>query len=177
MFKFGMLDHVCLFTPPSVEKVGQKAFDRCAFTRILSFPLNTTPQQIGDRAFDYCDTFFKINHQITKYGKFMRGGGNKVGIPCTNGEVKQSIIDLCHNHPTLHRSSLSTDVSAQTINDCILVHGRHAAYTIDHDGMTPLHLLAINPYVDLGAIMTCFDTNMSAVFELDSRGGVVHWTT
>ena len=36
--------------------------------------------------------------------------------------------------------------------------------------MTPLHILAMNPYADSGAILACFGANMNAVFVGDSRG-------
>ncbi len=38
----------------------------------------------------------------------------------------------------------------------------------DHNGMTPLHILALNPYADSGSLVACFEANMNAVFEDDN---------
>ena len=48
-------------------------------------------------------------------------------------------------------------------------HGHVAATITDHDGMTPLHVLSINPDADGGAIMACFCANMGALFVGDNR--------
>ncbi len=112
--------------------------------------------------------------------------------------IHQAIIDFFRNNtPPLHKACLDTNVTSLSIHDCIRhnfaseVEDRsetlssassstltatiaRAASTTDHNAMTPLHILAINPYVCAGSgsspILACLHLNMNVAFMADESG-------
>ncbi len=141
-----------LFLPSSLRKIGQSAFYDCSSLRILPLPQDMDPRNIGCLTFFHCETFFRTT-QIQSHPRYA------------------SIVDFYGNRiPPLHKACLQINVSTQTIHDCILTHGPIVASIIDHDGMTPLHILAMNPHADSGTIIACFEAEMSCAFLGDSRG-------
>ncbi len=112
---------ICLeamFISPTIEKIGDFAFSYCRNMRIISLPPNMTTQQIGERAFiqnAFIHTAF--NRIIENYSICQDGKDS-------SEEVHQSIIDFCRDgQPPLHKVCLATNVSPQTIHDCITTHG------------------------------------------------------
>ena len=150
-----------LFLPSSLEKIEWWAFRRCNNIRILSLPLDIDISQMGRAMIDGCHTFFATTriqrYQWTSY------------ILTNQNEVHESIIGFYSNQPPLHQACLDTNITALTINNFIRTHGTAGASITDHDGMTPLHILAMNPHADAGTILACFGANMNAAFASDSR--------
>ncbi len=83
----------------------------------------------------------------------------------------------------MHKMCLDSNVTAQLIRDFIRENEnesededgsastiRTATTCTEHEEMSPLHIIAMNPYADPGAVMTCFDTNMDAAFVRDNEG-------
>ncbi len=154
-----------IFIPPSVEEISEYAFCQCRNMRLLSLPQNITPQQIGIRAFLNCcrvyqDSTTQFLQDAQRYSAMNQ---------YYDDNIDPFIIDHCHNQPPLHQACLDTEVSAQAIKDCIQTHGSHVAHAVDDNGMAPLHILALNPYVDSGSLVACFEANMNAVFENDNE--------
>merc|ERR1712038_1731781 len=107
-----------------------------------------------------------------------------------NNVIHQNILDFYRSLPSLHQVCLDINVTAQSIHECIADtsnsndgSGTAAPTNIvaDHDGMTPLHILAMNPYSDSGSIIAaaCFHSDhvmanstmpTCAVFIKDRRG-------
>ncbi len=87
--------------------------------------------------------------------------------------MNEALLEFYHNLPPLHQECLDTNVSAQSIRQCIVTHGKAAAYdTASYGGgMTPMHILALNPHANTLAINACFESNMGAVLERFSDGG------
>ncbi len=155
-----------LFFPPTIEKIDSKAFGLCPELRILPLhaPINMDIVEVGEWILFECDNFFNIFCQIQRYQEddFNR---------CINKEeVHQSIVEFYHNLHPLHKTCLSTDVSESTISASILDNGAASVLITDHNGMTPLHILTMNPHADSGAITACFTADMSAIFLTDNRG-------
>ncbi len=216
-----------VFLPSSIKEIHGLAFNGCTNLRIISIPQNITVDQIGICAIVGCDTLFRIT-RLPSY-KF----DDRLHHQCSvinNDEVHQAIIDFYQNLPPLHKVCLDTDVTAQSIRQCILHHGPQVAYIThfgrgvdqitatcmhipinshhwyrslffscipclkrtsvqvveqqrllphsednessnNHDDdscrniMTPMHILALNPHADTGAILTVFRANMAAMIE------------
>ncbi len=155
-----------VFLPSSIKTIGDGAFEECTNLRILSIPQTIDVGKIGERIIEKCDTFFRIT-QIPPY-MYERNNNASTIIINNNDQVHQAIIDFNHtNLPPLHKVCLSTNVTAQSIRQCIDAHGIAAAYNTEYgDGtMTPMHILALNPHADTGAILTLFHANMIAIFQ------------
>ncbi len=84
--------------------------------------------------------------------------------------VHQAIVDFHLNLPPLHKVCMDTNVSAQTIYECITNYGTRAALDTAYGGMTPMQILVLNPHTTTGAIIELLHSNMSAVFERYSSG-------
>jgi len=133
-----------LFLPSGLEEIQELAFSKCSKIRILSLPLDISIEQFGAGIIDGCHSFFE-----TPYGYFP---------PCRQyrdqvRRVHRAILDLYRNQPNLHKICLRTNVSAQAIIECTQKYGSAIASVTDHNGMTPLHILAINPHGNFAQIM------------------------
>ncbi len=144
-----------VFIPPNIEIIDWETFSSCTRLRVLSLPPNLTVRQIGKRAFLGCNAL----QRFLNYDYDLREDNSE--------EIHQSILDFCRNQPPLHQVCLDTNVTAQTIHECVDEHGPAPAFTIDHNGMTPLHILAINPYATTGSILACLDLNIHAAVVRD----------
>ncbi len=150
-----------LFLPQSLEKIDAAAFAGCDNLRIL--PLSSYIES-AEMVIHGCDTLLDLT-QTSEYA-FEEDTRDIIN----NDEVHQSVIDFYNNLPPLHRTCLDPAVNAFTIHACIDTHGLGTAAIRDHDGMMPLHILAMNPHADVGAIGACFRANMTAAFARDNRG-------
>ncbi len=81
--------------------------------------------------------------------------------------INQAIIRFYVQIPPMHKTCLSTDVSSQTIHTCFRTYGPVTAFMTDHDGMTPLHILTMNPHATPASILTCLNLNINAAFMRD----------
>lgn len=159
------LECLCLhsvFLPPSIKKIGDRAFGGCENMRILSVPqsiaMNTS--QIGKGFLQGCFDYFNMT-KIPYDEEDWESWDN-------NEEIKESFMNFHRNLHPLYQVCMDFDVSAQSIRECIATHGPAAAYSTDYgDGMTPMHILVLNPQAadDAGAILTLFHANMSAILE------------
>ncbi len=150
-----------IFLPPSIEKIEAAAFADCTSIRILRLHSNI---EMAETTLIDCDTLFETT-QIEGYifeltiGQLVNADG-----------VLQSVIDFYNNLPLLHQTCLGTGIHAQAIDDCVDAHGPDTVSRRDHDGMTPLHILAMNPHAEIGVIGACFRLNLNAAFMKDNRG-------
>lgn len=156
-----------IFLPSSLEDIEYGAFFNCMNIRILPLPFSIGIQQMRNRIIDRRSSFFHIT-QIQPY-IHRRRIGRRIGR-YNHIEVHQSIVNFYHHLPPLYKACLDTNVTAQTLSRCIDTHGTHTASTIDHDGMTPLHILALNPHANTGSMMACFNANKIAALIMDNRG-------
>ncbi len=153
-----------LFLPPGLRSIGAEAFAGCKNIRILPIPTQIDIRKIGQSIIVACREFFRISQmQPYKYINVSRGQPHYLLM--NNFQVNQAIIDFHRNLSPLQQVCLDTNVSAQSIHQCILTHGPQAAYNTNYDGMTPLHILVLNPHATTGSILTCFHANMSAGLE------------
>ena len=71
------------------------------------------------------------------------------------------------NNRAVERSFIDVEgaIATKEINDYIHENDNDAALAIDpHHGMTPLHMLTMNPHAPADAIAALFNSNMYAIF-------------
>ncbi len=152
-----------LFLPLGVEKIAGLAFKGCKNMKILSLPPTITAEQIGARILYQCDTFFHITPSV--YGYKDPLGGNT-----PSAKIHQAIIDFHRDLPPFHKACLETDIRPQLIQDHIRICGRSSASTATYGGISPVHILAMNPRVTSGCMMACLDLNLDLLFVKDETG-------
>lgn len=159
----GCISLDALFIPPTIEQIHGGAFIHCRKLRILSLPPNIHTDQIGCCVLDECDTFFRVT-QIER---------NRYD---SDNELHQAILNFYRNYlPPLHKVCLDTDVTSEKIHDAIRAHGSSSVATLTacstaYGGMTPLHILVMNPHASTGTILEYLDWNVSAALVEDDSG-------
>ncbi len=154
-----------IFLPCSLDKIEEEAFFGCNRMKIVSFPPSFSAEQIGKTAFYRCDRLFHRT-QTVEYGDYDHKLGHDNSV-----EVHQSLLNfIFFTQPPLHLECLRTDITAEDIHHCLHSHKLPAAASAiiaDHNGMTPLHILARNPHANAGLLLTCLELNMNAAFMRD----------
>ncbi len=171
-----------LFLPSSIKKIEDYAFAECKTIRILSMPVDIDAlQHLGRRIIEGCDTLLNIICareplcELSPFSFHTNGTHHQTAskaIDSKNDDViYQTMIDFQENLSPLYKTCLSFDVSATSIRQCIATHGLpRATYNgACYNGMTPMHIIALNPHADLGSIHTCLEADMSAAFVSDNR--------
>ena len=129
--------------------------------RILSLPPTINTEQIGRCILRRCRALFRIT-QVQEYDF----------VDDNSEEVHQSLLNFHHILPPLHKACLETNVSVQSIHDCIRVHGRATAFAKAYDGMTPFHILAMNPHTSPASFVACLELNICAAVVRDDYLGL-----
>ncbi len=152
-----------LFLPPSIRVIGDFAFEHCSNVRILPLPTDIHVEDIEDGIFYGCDNLFDITG-VQYYEE-------DVFCQLTNdNEILEGMFNFKSNLPPLHRACLDVNDVARKVQDCIAAHGPAATHNKAYGGMTPLHILTMNPHANSGAILACLEANMSAAFWIDDKG-------
>ncbi len=137
--------------------------------RILNHLRKIDIDRLGTRILNECHTFFRVTKiKEYEYGDDRRN--NDIFRNERDDQIDLSIIEFYRDHVSpLHKVCLDTKVTAQKIRECIGKHGADTVFTKDHDGMTPLHILAMNPHADTKALIACADANMRVCLVQDNR--------
>ncbi len=178
-----------LFIPPSIQEIGNVAFGDCTNMKILSLPqvqngasmeMLCCPQGswIGENGSDViwgCERLFHITHiDIYKRHEYP----SSPMTPLKNDHVHESLVAFYRSLPPLDQVCLDSNVTTEDI-----VHASPTASTgtavlpaalassssqhQHHGGMTPLHILVMNPYATTDAILACLELDLSMVFVED----------
>ncbi len=164
---YGCVALDALFLPSSsIKNIEDRAFAVCCNMKILPIPQDEDNEevQISDRVLHWYHAFFRPAN--------IESGDETNLLSDSNDRVNRAIASLYHDLPPLYRKCLEINVSTQGIHECIDLHGipSVAPNTEDYGGMTPLHILALNPHASPGSILTCVEPRMSDVFVKDSWG-------
>jgi len=161
-----------IFIPPSIQQIDSFAFCDCKNLRVVSLPKKQRHQQqidFGRGILRRCRSLFRITQgELQEYEL----------VNDNSDDVHQSLINFYASLPPLHIVCLSCNVTTQSIHECIRHHGRAAAFSTIYgdDGgggtMTPLHILAMNPYVNPSSIVTCLELNINAAITNDDYLGL-----
>jgi len=154
-----------LFLPSTVEWIEYEAFESCESLRLLILPHDIDLNNVG-----------KTIIPITAiYDHFARTGvayeydewGDVTDV--SNLQVNEWLIHEMDVAP-FHKLCYNSTITTKHINDYLREHGNDSALAIDPiHGMTPLHILSMNPYAPADAIAALFNFNMQAVFCADNQ--------
>ena len=87
----------------------------------------------------------------------------------SNRRVNEWLIHHMDESP-FHKLCYDTSVTSKQINDYLIEHDNDSALQTDGNyGMTPLHMLAMNPHAPADSISTLLNSNQEAVFSLDNE--------
>ena len=72
-----------------------------------------------------------------------------------------------------HKLCYNSSTTSKLINDYLSENGNDSALAIENiHGMTPLHILLMNPHAPGESVAALLDDNMDVTFCLDSQGSV-----
>ena len=90
----------------------------------------------------------------------------------SNRRVHEWLIHHMDQTP-FHKLCYNSSITTKHINDYLNEYGNNAALTTDAiHGMTPLHMLTMNPYGPADTIAALLDVSMEAAFCLDNEGKI-----
>lgn len=142
-----------VFLPSTVKTIAWGAFRDCRSLRILVLPNEINLADVGGGII--CNTEIEriskasgVEYELEDANRPYRG---YTGESCR--KVHKWLVGYMNDLP-LHALSYKTDVCAQQINHYLHEHGNESVDRIDpHSNMTPLHILAMNPYAPVDALM------------------------
>ena len=94
------------------------------------------------------------------------------GVP-TDESVRRVYKWLIHHMDgaPFHKLCYNSSITTKHINDYVNEHGNDSARAIDTiHGMTPLHMLSMNPHSPADEISALLDVDMEVAFRLDNQG-------
>eukprot|EP01083_Nonionella_stella_P047353 126735_1 len=172
----------------TLEYIGYQAFYRCDSLEALLLP--STVKYIEERAFDSCQSLRLIilPHDIelrlvrekiipgTGIYRIAEASGVAYRVRNEWGGVTDESIRrvnewLLHymDAAPFHKLCYTSSITVKEINDYLSENGNDSALQIDTvHGMTPLHILTMNPHAPADAIAALLTSNMEAVFFLET---------
>eukprot|EP01083_Nonionella_stella_P053158 140736_1 len=92
-----------------------------------------------------------------------------IGLMRAAPPVNEWLIHHMDEAP-FHKLCYKPSISTKQINDYLNEYGTDSALVIDTiHGMTPIHMLAMNPHASTDSIAALLDSNMEAFFCLDHQ--------
>jgi len=142
-----------IFLPSTVKTIEWSAFRDCRSLRLLVLPDEINLDDVGGGII--CNTEIEriskaagVKYELEDANRPYRG---YTGESCR--KVHNWLIGYMNDLP-LHTLSYKPDICAQQINHYLNEHGNESVDRLDpHSNMTPLHILAMNPYAPVDAIV------------------------
>eukprot|EP01083_Nonionella_stella_P237860 834053_1 len=159
----------------TLEYIGAMAFSYCESLEALFLPSTVTSIKVG--AFVVCRSLKLLvlpqDIDLNNVGYAIIGSTGILQIAENAGISKnQPNTWLIHHmdEAPFHKLCYNPSVTTKQINDYLTEHGTGPALQIDpHRGMTPLHMLSMNPNAPADAIASLFNSNMEAIFCTDNQ--------
>eukprot|EP01083_Nonionella_stella_P032298 88396_1 len=148
-----------LFIPLTVTMIEPHAFLDCYSLRLLFLPNGIDFSNVGD-VIIYDTAIYRI----------AKAAGLVYRLSCdSHHQVNVWLIHHMDDWP-FHRLCYNSSITTKQITSYIGQNGVDSALTIEKiHGMTPLHMLAMNPHAPGDAITALLESNVEAVFSLDSE--------
>ena len=153
-----------LFLPSTVTSIEHLAISGCRSLRLIILPNDIDLGKVGNKIISYTHI-----QQIAKasgveydyyYGGFVEH----------NRRVNEWLFHHMDAAP-FHKLCYDSSVTTKQISDYLHEHGDDSALAIDTiHGMTPLHILSMNPHAPPDAILTLLKANINAANVGDNRG-------
>ena len=160
-----------LFLPSTLKEIEKWAFDLCQSLRLLILPIYI---EIFDGAV-FRDTGIQriAEHAGVEY-EMMEGGDIDEYTDESHRRLKEWLIHHMDASP-FHKLCYNSSITTKQLNDYLTDtdHGDDSALTIDIDaihGMTPLHMLSMNPHAPADAAAVFLNVNMEVAFCMDNQG-------
>ena len=151
-----------LFLPSTVKSIKYQAFIFCPSLRILILPNDIDLSQVvGIRIVDYTLILAiaraaGVEYEVSQYSLVTR----------VEEWLKHHMDDS-----SFHKLCYTSSVTTKHINNYLIEHGNDSALAIDAiHGMTPLHMLSMNPHAPANAVAALLDVNVEVAFRLDNQG-------
>eukprot|EP00554_Chaetoceros_debilis_P009070 CAMPEP_0194099472 /NCGR_PEP_ID=MMETSP0150-20130528/644_1 /TAXON_ID=122233 /ORGANISM="Chaetoceros debilis, Strain MM31A-1" /LENGTH=338 /DNA_ID=CAMNT_0038785683 /DNA_START=122 /DNA_END=1135 /DNA_ORIENTATION=+ len=185
-----------LFLPSTLKYIEDQAFIHCRSMRVLILPNAIDLGNIGYNIIDGTAIHQIVRNAGVEYhagvvdangiDHFARcvgvggveysagvGGANNESIRrirrVNNLQVNEWLVHHMDEAP-LHKICYNSFVSTKHINDYLTEHGNDTALQIDTiHGMTPLHILSMNPHAPSDTIAALLNSNMEASMCLDTN--------
>lgn len=159
-----------LFLPSTVKSIKDDAFENCPSLKLMILPNDIDLNNVGKYI------IYSLNAGILSY----YAGSTRYewiededGIWNITDESSRRVNEWLFHHmdgSPFHKLCYNSSITAEQINSYVTENGDDVAAAIDPShGMTPLHMLAMNPYASTDAIASLFNSNMQAVFCLDNQ--------
>ncbi len=171
-----------IFLPNSLEQIGQCAFQSCTNMRILVLPQDMELSNVGERIVLGC----------RELARGMRDHRHRVVLPGDTTRYDQvhywlkhrldnlPFLKLCMDpsinvqriqHYLQQNVGIVTDTheSTETNNDAAETQA-HVVQKLEPYGLTPLHILAMNPHATTSTIVACCNAYPSATICHDEKG-------
>eukprot|EP00553_Chaetoceros_curvisetus_P002625 CAMPEP_0204620450 /NCGR_PEP_ID=MMETSP0717-20131115/6483_1 /ASSEMBLY_ACC=CAM_ASM_000666 /TAXON_ID=230516 /ORGANISM="Chaetoceros curvisetus" /LENGTH=374 /DNA_ID=CAMNT_0051634655 /DNA_START=11 /DNA_END=1135 /DNA_ORIENTATION=- len=157
----------CIYVPPTVTYIGNRAFAGCIGAKILVLPSKDESPDLDARQMIFLDCIYLLRNSNMTY-EFERNTSALL-----NNDEMNEWMQHRYDHLPMHKLCADPHVTAERICNFTKQYGTAAAYdTTDpaNHKMTPLHILcSINRgNVNLDTIAACFDANPGALFTPDA---------
>jgi len=156
-----------LFLPSTVTSIENLAFASCQSLRFLILPYDIHLNNVGNEIIrDTC----VVEASGVAYDYEDIGGGDTEVTDESNGLVNEWLVHHMDAAP-FHKLCYNSTIATKQINDYLHEHGNDSALAIDTiHGMTPLHMLSMNPHAPADTILTLLKANINAANVEDNRG-------
>ena len=87
--------------------------------------------------------------------------------------VNEWLIHHIMDEAPFHKLCYNSSIATKHLKDYLNERGNDSALAIDTiHGMTPLHMLSMNPHASADAMTALLDVDMEVVFRLDNQGKI-----
>jgi len=157
-----------LFLPSTVTSIEYVAFGYCRSLRLLILPNDIDLDNV-DEIIDETAIYQIAENAGVAYEE------DDPGYDVTE-ESERRVNEWLYHHmdnSPFHKICYNSSITTKHINDYLNEHGNDSARAIDTiHGMTPLHMLSMNPHSPADAIAALLDVDVEAVFCLDGQGKI-----
>jgi len=159
-----------LFLPSTVTWIGRATFSFCQSLRLLILPDGIDLNNIGEKNIHYT----VISQFAENSGVAYEYEEDEHGYERVTEESIRRVNEWVFHHmdeAPFHKLCYNSSITTKHINDYLNEHGNDSALAVDTiHGMTPLHMLSMNPHSPSDAIAALLDVNVEVAFCLDNQG-------
>jgi hypothetical protein len=158
-----------LVIPSTLKSIKALAFNECYSLRVMILPRNIDVNNFGEDIIN--ETIIQQIAEQASYAADEVEEDDEDDCSEIHCRTDDWIFLISHmDEMPFHKLCYDSSVNTQKINDYINEHGNNSALQIEAiHGMSPLHMLSMNPYASVDAISVLFNSNMEAVFRIDNQ--------
>ena len=153
-----------LFLPSTVKEIGYGACSSCRSMRFLILPPEIDLIKVDNWIINQTGL-----EQIAGYTGVEYDYDSLITEERSNRRVNEWLIHHMDDAP-FHKLCYNSSITTKQLNEYLNDHGIESALAIDQiHGMTPLHMLSMNPHSPSDAIAALLDVDMHVAFRLDNQ--------